>query len=151
VIEPVDPEMLLEGPVVVFGLRLPEGAVVRGQHVTLASVSVPHAMELVSSYLRARVQPDSVDTGPDKTVFVGARRNGSSPADPTLKIVVTRTTVGTDLLIKRESPKGDFPIHAPANGSADVAGAQKEPGRPEEIPSSMATLLPKPPPPPQPD
>lgn len=149
-VEAFDPEMLVEGPVVVFGLRLPDGATVRGQHVTAAAVTIPHPMEKVASYLRAKLEPDTVETGPDKTVFLGARPKGSTPSDPTLKIVVSRTSVGTEVILNREPRKGPFPVHVPPNNSADQIGASEEPTTPQ-LPASIATLLPKPPPPPKRD
>lgn len=139
VVEAADPEMLLEGPLVVMGLRLPVGAEISGKNVTAASVRVPHPMEKVASYLRAHLEAPSVDTGPQKTVFSQARPKGAT-SGPLLKIVVVRRLFGTELLINQDRDPNK--VAAPSPGSsADVAGIQSLRPR-QEDPSPSAEPAP---------
>lgn len=140
VVEAADPDMLLEGPLVVMGLRLPVGADVSGKNLTAASVRVPHPMEKVASYLRAHLDAPSVDTGPQKTVFSQARPKGVSTG-PLLKIVVVRRLFGTELLINQDRDPNRVATPSPGT-SADRVGVQSLRPSPEGEPSPSAEPAP---------
>lgn len=136
-VEAADPEMLLEGPTVVMGLRLPAGSTVMGKKVTSASVSIPHPMEKVSNYLRAHLETTSVETGPQKTVFLGAKPKTAAATDQPLKVVVIRKMFGAELLIYQDEKPNQTYLPRPPS-SADAIGRGE--GRELPAPSSSVKL-----------
>ncbi len=131
VVEATDPDMLLEGPLTVMGLRLPAGADIAGKNVTAASVRIPQPMEKVASYLRAHLEASSVETGPQKTVFSQARPKGAT-SGPLLKVIVVRKLFGTELLINLDRD--------PNRVAAPAVGAKADEREPD--PSSSALVRP---------
>jgi hypothetical protein len=120
VIDAIDPEALVEGDLTSHGLKMPVGSKVQGENPVGAAIHVPHPLERVSSYFRARVDAKSVETGPNKTVFLEARRRGATQGEPYLKIIVVRRSFGTDVLFSRAMRPGTpSPLITPS--SAEVA------------------------------
>lgn len=146
-LETVPSDLLLEGSVVVFGVRMPVNSELRGQHVSAATVRVAHPMEKVSTYLRAHLEASSVETGPQKTVFLGAKRKGGSPADPSLKIVVSRGGLGTDLIVQVEPKPAVGPsnprivIERDGTGGADGDASPVPPEVAAKMPPEVAAKL----------
>lgn len=147
VFEEVDPEALVEGNVVALGVRLPEGSEITGEDPFGLQAMVPHPLERVSSYMRSHVDAKSVETGPQRTVFVDARRVGAGDKEPHLKIIVARRQFGTQLTFIKTphgglpSPNTNPPETPPLPESADTArppAPQQPPpqGKPEgpEVP-----------------
>lgn len=145
-IDAVDPEALVEGNLVVLGVRMPVGSEANGQDALGAAVKVPHSLELVSSYMRARLEAKNVETGPHKTVFVDARRPGAEPKEPDLKVIVARRSFGAEVTFIK-TPRGGTPSpYARSTSESPVA----DPSAPAPS-ASVTSFLPKAPPPPRPD
>jgi hypothetical protein len=108
VFDAVDPEALVEGNVVAFGVKLPAGAEITGEDPFGLQAMVPNSLEKVSSYMRARLDAQSVETGPQRTVFLDARRVGAQANDIHLKVIVARRGFGTQLTFIK-TPRGGFP------------------------------------------
>ncbi len=104
----VDPDALVEGNVVAFGVRLPAGSEITGEDPFGLQATVPHSLEKVSSYMRVRLDAKAVETGPQRTVFIDARRLGATEKEPHLKIIVARDNFGTKLTFTK-TPRGGFP------------------------------------------
>jgi hypothetical protein len=105
-----DPLDLPEGPVVARGVRLPLGTRVTGESPALGTLAeVPYEMERVASYFRKRVDAASVQTGPQRTIFVGAKPH----ADGTkvLHISVRKVGLQSSVQIREERP---VPVPGPA-------------------------------------
>jgi len=133
----VDPEALIEGNVVALGVRLPAGSEITGEDPFGLQATVPHSLEKVSSYMRAHVDAKSVETGPQRTVFIDARRVGAGEKEPHLKIIVARHQFGTQLTFIK-TPRGGTPSPY-INPSAEMP----------PLPPSADTARPTHPPPPE--
>jgi hypothetical protein len=140
----VDPEALVEGNVVALGVRLPAGSEITGEDPFGLQATVPYSLEKVSSYMRAHVEAKSVETGPQRTVFIDARHLGAGGKEPHLKIIVARHQFGTQLTFIK-TPHGGTPspyinptaeMPAPPEPSDTVRPSQPPQGKPEgpEVP-----------------
>ncbi len=131
---------LAEGPDAIFGLKLPPGSTIVRSGVDSNSVQVPHPMDAVTNYLRARLEAKSVDVGPRSTVFRRAKLVDGTPG--ILEVTVTRAGSGTKLsILRRYDPKLDPPVIP--TGPLPTVRAPDDP-----LPPPPPTEVP---PPPEPD
>lgn len=108
---PVDhtlPGELTEGTETAFGLRLPRGMTVSAAFATAVFAKGNLAPEHVANYVRQRVTSERVETGPSKTLFLGAKlsRAGLAAADlgRVLRIDVVNQGGLTELVVRDETP-----------------------------------------------
>lgn len=116
-LEASDPDLLTEGNLQVFGLRLPVGSKVRGETSSAASIVVPHPTPRVTEYLERHLRDVAAEASPgDGKVLVGSPLGaGSAP----LRLVVSRTGAGTAILLSVEPPPPDRAISTRVEFASD--------------------------------
>ncbi len=72
-VDSVDSEELAEGDKSAFGLPIPRDMTVEAQFPDSVQAVGRVSFEALANYVRDRVRAERIDTGPAKTVFVGAK------------------------------------------------------------------------------
>ncbi len=71
-VDSIDKEELAEGDEIAFGLPIPRDMDIEAQFPDSVQAIGKVSLEALANYVRDRVQAERIDTGPAKTVFVGA-------------------------------------------------------------------------------
>jgi len=96
---------MAEGNERAFGLAVPRDMHVVVRFPDAVYAEGPVGFEALSNYVRARVSAERVETGPAKTVFLGARIKG----DVQHRIQVEVTDLGgkAEIIVRDQTPKPD--------------------------------------------
>lgn len=97
------PGELAEGQELAFGLKLPRRMQVSAKFPDAVFVTGAMAPEHVANYVRERVEADTVETGPAKTVFLKAKLKGGDDK-AVLRIEVAQRGSVTELVVRDQTP-----------------------------------------------
>jgi hypothetical protein len=94
---------LAEGAIDAFGLKLPRPMKLKAKLLDTIFATAGLSLERVSNYVRERVEAERIETGPKKTVFRGAKVEGTSRV---LHIeVIARSSNIVDLVVRDQTQK----------------------------------------------
>ncbi|MCC6528554.1 MAG: hypothetical protein IT373_38260 [Polyangiaceae bacterium] len=103
---PVDstlPGELAEGEGQAFGFHLPRRMRITGSFPDVVIAEGPVGLEALANYVRERLEPGRVETGPSRTVFVDAKLR----AEPSRVVQVEVTSLGAagvELVVRDKTP-----------------------------------------------
>lgn len=105
-VDQIKPGELAQGDVIAFGLALPRGMRLTSRFDKAVFADGTASAEDVANYFRDRVTAGRVETGPARTVFMGARANlgDGGLSGPTLRIEISGRPGRTEVVVRDETP-----------------------------------------------
>lgn len=98
------PGELPEGPEKAFGLAIPRTFSVARRFDDSVFASGVASPEMLANYVRRRIEADTVEVGPTRTIFVRARVKGAGAKSALLRIEVGEGGLGTELVVRNVTP-----------------------------------------------